>query len=343
MSDLSVCAYYHAAGNDPCVTISAVLRAVVSPTSHSPNGRSPATTITFSNDTPFAVSINWIAFDGAKTQYAFLTPGTNYTQSTYIGHVWLLERIGQNQQMKKKGAICSTGTCWFTKQSMYSKHSPTSYIGCCDPTRVEAIMFDRREITKSGANRSGWISPPNVIEFDCLFGGTFERPTAVVKFQFNPEYSVEEAGRLVEQYAPEIGKMPGFLFKRLKSLWVHKGLELLGGGNDNILLYPEMAEREYKVLLVEAFIHEATHCSFDPDHLHSKAWQDCVDADSHAVSPYAAEHRYREDIAELMAPYLAMKYCPYLLGSGVAEQMRSGLAARIQYLDDLQLTMDILR
>ena len=37
--------------------------------------------------------------------------------------------------------------------------------------------------------------------------------------------------------APALGRMPAFLFEDLQTVWIHDGVELWGGGNNNLLVH----------------------------------------------------------------------------------------------------------
>ena len=123
-------------------------------------------------------------------------------------------------------------------------------------------------------------------------------------------------------------------------MWLHKGDEGFGGGNDNLLIHACRGEQYRRDgVLEEVLVHEATHTSMDPEHATCERWLAARRADPSALSEYAADNPDREDLAETMGPYLALRFKPQHLQPGEAEMLQRTIPARIAYLDSLELSM----
>ena len=85
-------------------------------------------------------------------------------------------------------------------------------------------MFDRRP--------ADWIII-NAYLFNARFDDGLNS-----EIQVNPEFeSVPAAQGVADKYARMIGQLPTVLRTRVETVWIHKGEELWGGGNDNILIH----------------------------------------------------------------------------------------------------------
>ena len=75
-------------------------------------------------------------------------------------------------------------------------------------------------------------------------------------------YSENEEQARVEAdfYAKEIGRLPVVLRKDLETVWIHQGVELFGGGNNNILIHTGQSVNYINDgILEETLVHEAAH------------------------------------------------------------------------------------
>lgn len=102
-----------------------------------------------------------------------------------------------------------------------------------DPSAFESIsykgtgkrtMFDRR--------KPDWVTL-NPFLFEARFDDG-----KIVEMQVNPEFkNNENAGIEARKYAWLIGQLPPILRKDIQTSWIHKGNNLFGGGNNNILIH----------------------------------------------------------------------------------------------------------
>ena len=217
----------------------------------------------------------------------------------------------------------------FVDPDVLRADEPTSFAGLVATGQANRVMFDRR--TNS-------FNTVNAYLFDARFGATKH-----VEIQVNPEFSQAAAETEATFYAQAIGRIPGFLFRDLDTVWIHRGLYPFGGGNNNLLIHTEQGE-SYAAsgFLEETFIHEGAHTSLDGRHATTARWQEAQTADLTFISEYARDNPTREDVAESLSLYLAVRFRSTRLDAQTAAQILAAIPARITYFDCLQLAMDPL-
>lgn len=219
--------------------------------------------------------------------------------------------------------IFSQGTV-FVAPDLITSNDPTSLIEVTYIGQANRSMFDRR--LKDWATYEAY-----------LFEASYES-SEPIEIQVNPEYgTVKEARKQAEKYARVIGQLPWILRSGIKTSWIHKGKELFGGGNDNVLIHTGMTpDYERRGVLEEAILHEATHTSLDAVVSSSEAWRAAQKSDGIFVSKYAAQHPQREDLAETHLVYLAIRHKPERLPEGFKERVERGIPARLKFLDTMR-------
>jgi hypothetical protein len=161
--------------------------------------------------------------------------------------------------------------------------------------------------------------------------------------QINPEFDATEAESLATKYAEVIGRLPAFLFADLETVWIHAGLQPFGGGNQNLLIHTEQGDT-YAAdgVLEETFLHEATHTSLDAIHATAPNWAAAQQADGVAISTYARDNPMREDLAETVGPYLAVRFRAGRLTQPELDAVLDNLPNRLEYLDCVDLSMELV-
>ncbi len=192
-------------------------------------------------------------------------------------------------------------------------------------------MYDRR-------NGGAWITiEPHIFP-------SFFRDGPNIEIQVNPEFTREEAQLEAIKYAFLIGQLPIALRKDIETMWIHKGVEGYGGGNNNILIHTGMTA-SYEIhytgnITEETLIHEAAHTSIDAYCYNDPDWADAVQKDdSRYISSYAKEFPNREDIAELFLLYVAVKYFPERINQEIIDNTLSTSLHRVLYFDKQEYEM----
>ena len=210
-------------------------------------------------------------------------------------------------------------------------------------TESDATAFVSLEYTGRGTRTVFDRRPNDWIDIDAfLFDARFDNG-AVIEVQVNPEFedrpAAEEQAR---RYATDIGRLPAGLRAEVRTVWIHKGgpEHLLGGGNDNILIHTGEAENlSRRGTLEEGLLHEAAHTSLDPFHKDDARWLEAQQADGGFISNYARDHPDREDIAESVVPWIAVRHRSHCIPRQVADTIIRTIPNRIAFFDSLDLDM----
>lgn len=213
----------------------------------------------------------------------------------------------------------------FIDPDLMTAADPTSFVGVVYKGQGQRTMYDRR--TES-------FNMVNAHLFDATFGAS-----TIVEVQVNPEMSRTDAEVEAIRYATVIGRMPGFLFRDLDTVWIHRGLNPFGGGNRNLLIHTEQGTQYIAGgFLEEVFLHEGAHTSMDAHHANAADWLAAQGADRGAISDYARDNPMREDVAESLGPYLAQRFWVDRMAPADIDKIRGAIPARIAYFNCLQLS-----
>ena len=222
-----------------------------------------------------------------------------------------------------------SGTVWVTP-AILGPSDPTSFGSVTHAGRGWREIFDRRT--------DEWITV-NAYLFDVRFG---ER---TVEWQFNPEFgSAEAAEAEIEVFGPPMGRLPAALLANLQEVEVNAGHGAFGGNsyNGSILIHTEDPGTRRAVedgFLEEVFMHEGAHASLDPEHWDAPGWRAAQQADGVAISDYAHDFPDREDVAETILPYFAVRHRPERLTDPIRWLMARTTPNRLAYFDDEDLDM----
>ncbi len=181
------------------------------------------------------------------------------------------------------------------------------------------------------------------VYFAHLFKVTYS-DEITIEFQVNPEFNANEAEQIVEFYATVIGRIPRALRDHVATSWIHKGDELFGGGNNNLLIHTGSIAQTYIQLgiLEEVFVHEAVHTSLDSTHAKSPGWLVAQQADPDFISDYARSFPEREDLAESFVPWLAVRCAADQIDPVDIATIKATIPNRLAYLDSLGLDLQPL-
>lgn len=166
----------------------------------------------------------------------------------------------------------------------------------------------------------------------------------VIEVQVNPEFdSADEAREQAVRWAEEVGRLPRALRTNVQTMWIHKGTEPFGGGNQNILIHTGQAD-EYisDGILLETLVHEASHTSLDPLYAADPGWLAAQQADPEFISTYARDYPNREDIAESFLTWLAVRHRADRIPASMKQTIESTIPNRLAFFDQLNLDLSPL-
>ncbi len=234
--------------------------------------------------------------------------------------------------------LCAIGLSTHADQPPYhgTIFIESQLITAKDPTAFESIaerghgmrrMFDRRG-GGSFKEVDAWL-------FDVKFKDGLR-----LEVQVNPEFDRPAAHKLAERFAKVLGQLPHCLRLDAKTMWIHDGKELFGGGNQNYLIHTGMAaEYERNGILEEALMHEGSHTSLDGRYAESKGWKKAQQLDGGYISDYASDNPRREDVAESFVPYLAVRYREDRIRPENAAKIRATIKHRMEFFDAQKLDL----
>ena len=200
-----------------------------------------------------------------------------------------------------------------------------------DPTSLRSVTYAGRGERRIDDRRTG-----GQITVDAyLFAARYDGPE--LEFRVNPEFGgVEAAETEVMKYAPAIGRLPAVLLSRARLVDINAG-DLGFGGNSRsgrFLIHTGRGERNLRAgLLEEVLLHEGGHISLDPTHANAPDWRAAQQADGVFVSEYARDYPDREDVAESIVAYFAVRYRPERLSEADRAAILAAIPNRLAYFD----------
>jgi len=216
----------------------------------------------------------------------------------------------------------------FIDPDIITSSDPSTFVSLSYNGRAQRTMFDRRV--------ADWITISPYL-FPAIFDDSM-----TIEIQVNPEFGTHEESQVqAEKFAPVIGRLTTELRKDVETVWIHKGVQPFGGGNNNLLIHTDYSALHYEDqgILEETFVHEAAHTSLDAYHSTTSQWIKAQEEDCRFISNYAEEHPTREDIAESYLPYFAVRYRSDRISTELKEKIESAIPKRIQYFDSQSFKM----
>ncbi|MCA6075080.1 hypothetical protein [Fulvivirga sedimenti] len=233
---------------------------------------------------------------------------------------------GENIQPPPAPAVPPFGGTIFLDPDIITEDDPTTFVSLSYSGQAERVMYDRRV--------NNWINSTPFL-FDAVFDDGLE-----IEIQVNPEFGKDAGEVLSLKYAEVIGRLPTALRKDVETVWIHRGTEPFGGGNNNLLIHTGQSTLyENDGILEETFVHEASHTSLDAEHASSSGWIAAQKADGNFISTYARDNPQREDIAETYLLYFALRYRPGRISESLKNTITRTIPNRIEYFEGLELDM----
>ena len=220
------------------------------------------------------------------------------------------------------GAPPYSGTSFLDADIMTSD-GPSTFASIAYTGQGDRTVYDRRV--------SDWITISAYL-FDIVYSDGIE-----TEAQVNPEFGSQAAAlEIAEFYAREVGRLPKVLRVDVDALWIHEGNEAFGGGNDSILIHKEKGDEYISGgWLHEILLHEAAHTSLDTAYYASSEWPAAQSSDPEYISTYARDNPNREDVAESIVPYIAIRYLSDRISAEMKSTIETTMPARIDVFDEM--------
>jgi hypothetical protein len=233
-----------------------------------------------------------------------------------------------NEQVVPPGNLAPpfAGTI-FLDPDIITDSDKTTFVRLSYAGQATRTMFDRRV--------DDWIT---VTPF--LFNSTYDDDLSI-EIQVNPEFQNSDAAEIEAlKFAEVIGRLPTALRIDVETVWIHKGTEPFGGGNNNLLIHTGQATLyEIDGILEETFVHEASHTSLDAKHATSSGWVAAQVSDGNFISTYASDNPSGEDISESFLLYMAIRYRSDRINQSLKDKILETIPNRIMYFDGQNFNM----
>ena len=218
----------------------------------------------------------------------------------------------------------------FVDSDIITDSDPTTYVSKLYQGMGQRLMFD---------NRINEFRTFNVHLYDVSYSDN-----NIIEFQINSEFDQVEAEQKTTFYATAIGRIPAELKSMVRTVWMHRGDEAFGGGNDNILIHTGSIAQSYIAdgILEEVLVHESTHTSIDPNHAEATSWLVAQQADADFISTYAQSNPTQEDLAETLLMYLAVTYRSDRISNETKQTIENTIPNRINYITDQNFDFSLL-
>ena len=191
--------------------------------------------------------------------------------------------------------------------------------------------WDRRKATADGWSENFFTA--------FIFFSTFENGQ-IITIRVNTEFKNKlEAKKQAMKYGTIYGQLPNFLRSNLNTITIHKGKRSWGGGNNDILIHTQAKDYSNKKVgdcVEEIMIHESAHVSLDwswGGSLKKKPWMEAAKADGMFISRYAKRYKKREDVAETINWWIAVRCKPNSISKSDVKKIIEGIPNRLKYLD----------
>ena len=226
----------------------------------------------------------------------------------------------------------------YTDCDVITKKDPTIFQNLSFIYKKSVDGYDRRKelyqdrVTSN--NEGGWI---NFEAF--IFRAEFEKGPDI-HIRVNSEFKTKKkAEKQALKYAKIVGQSPQFLTRALKVITIHKGNKGWGGSRSGDII---IHTGSFKKCSEEVFIHELAHVTLDPiigirdERMKGFVvpWQKAMEADNKFISKYAKDYPHREDVAETINWWIAVRCKPDRISKSAYKKITEGIPNRLKYLDE---------
>ena len=179
----------------------------------------------------------------------------------------------------------------------------------------------------------------NEKEYDAfVFRGVYEK-SHNIEFRVHTKFKTK-ARREAIKYAKMAGQIPNFLRRYMRVITIFEDPKAGGWyarANEIIV----MAQHFQNTCAEEVLMHEAAHNTLDywrsSGQIRKSKWQKAAKADEFYISNYAKEFPNREDIAETIVPWIAVRCKSERIKKADYKKITEGIPNRLKVLDESYL------
>ena len=216
----------------------------------------------------------------------------------------------------------------YTDCDILTKKDTTTFQSLSYINKDKINFWDRRTAKSGGWNKSNF----EVFVFKAIFDKNKD-----VTVRVNSEFKTKEkAEKQALKYAKMVGQTPNFLRTSLKTITIHKGNKSWGGGNFDILIHTSDEGAKGKCG-EEVMLHELGHVSLDQTWgglIKLNEWKNIAKLDSKYISKYAKDFPDREDIAETINWWVAVRCKQDTISKSNFKKILKNIPNRLKFLDE---------
>ena len=213
------------------------------------------------------------------------------------------------------------GTVWITPDVLNSS----------DPTSFQNIRYAGRDLRWFWTGKE-WVEV-NIFNFRAQFA------TRETEISVHPEYRNQTAAlEVAEKYALIAGRLPSAFQSNINEIQLMR--DIRSGANRSGQIHLDSAEWVIEDgWIEELLIHESTHASLDTLYAEDPLWFEAQRLDGVFISDYARDHPGREDVAESILVWFAVRYFPERLTEQDYRRFLHTMPNRLHYFDQQNMDM----
>ena len=211
-----------------------------------------------------------------------------------------------------------------------------------DPTTLQNLVFveeklmetyDRRFRNTQIIKRRILHGKMNVANH-FVFKATFEndhKVTVAVNAEFKTKGKAEKTAL---KYIKIVGQLPTFLREGVDFIVIHKGNENWTGGAGKIYIHTGQRQKKF---IEEIMVHEAGHAALDwygAGTVNRAEWATAQLADKKFISEYAENNMDREDVAETIIWWIAVRCKQDRVSKKNYKKVLEAIPNRLKYFDE---------
>lgn len=201
-----------------------------------------------------------------------------------------------------------------------------------DPNAYKSMEFLGRKKKEMPDSRSEILIDKEAFVFKL----TFSDKSTVEVWAHSSFKSHEKAKKQVVKLHGPLGKLPGFMRKKIKHVVVHKGNEVAfaENGDQFFVLYSQnMDTRINNNDLEETVFHESVHATLEDKYKNDKTWLNAQKNDKAFITEYAQENPEKEDLPETAIFAYTYKKHPNRLNKKTKDWMKKNIKERLAFFD----------
>jgi hypothetical protein len=208
-----------------------------------------------------------------------------------------------------------------------------SYVGIETRARVYDLRTD-----------AGFISM-DVHVFKAYYNGLIDGRVKVIDIEVTTKLGSVNGivSYYADLYAKCVGRLPKTFRDVIDRLWILEGSDrwaaILDSEINNILIYVDYFQDNHLFFIHSVMLHEAGHLYLDSKYKYDADWIKAQKDDGQFISTYARDNSLREDLAESILAFFAVRHRADRIEYRVRNEIINTIPNRIKFFESLNLDM----